>query len=216
MPLAITVRAVLLDMDGTLVDSTAIVERLWLQWAAAHGVDPAAVLEVVHGRQGHESMALLLPGRDPAVNRAENAAMLQAETTQTDGVVAVPGAAALLATLADAPHALVTSADEGLASARMAAAGLGMPQVRVTAEHVSRSKPDPEGFLLAARLLDVDPADCLVLEDSPTGIAAGLAAGMTVIGVGPRATDAGAVAVVPDLTSLHVAVTAAGIRIDLG
>ncbi|QAY58899.1 HAD family hydrolase [Microbacterium protaetiae] len=215
MPQTSTARAVLLDMDGTLVDSTAVVERLWLEWADAHGLDDDRVLSVIHGRQGHESMAILLPERDPAINRAENARMLSAEGVDTDGVVAVPGAAELLAGIVGLPHALVTSADEALAAARMAAAGLRVPEVRVTAEHVSRSKPDPEGFLLGAELLAVDPQDCIVFEDSHAGIAAGLAAGMTVIGVGERAGGAGAQALVADLTQVTIRPVDGGIEVTV-
>ena len=207
--------AVLLDMDGTLVDSNAVVERIWLQWAAEHGVDPDHMLSIIHGRQGHESMAILLPERDPAINRAENDALLDLERAETDGVVAIPGASALLATLEGTPHALVTSADEGLAAVRMSAAGLRMPQVRVTGELVSHSKPHPEGFLRAAELLGVAPVDCVVVEDSVAGIAAGLAAGMTVIGVGPAAAGTGAAVGVPDRTGISVERTADGIRLTI-
>jgi sugar-phosphatase len=215
MPRILTARAVLLDMDGTLVDSTAVVERLWLEWAASHGVDDGAVLDVIHGRQGHESMAILLPDRDPSINAAENAELLKLEAEQTDGVVAIPGAAELLEALGDTPHALVTSADVPLATARMGAAGFDMPIVRVTAEDVSRSKPDPEGFLRAAELLGVEPADCIVFEDSETGIAAALAAGMTVIGVGERAEGQGAAHVVANLTSVRVRPLRNGVELDL-
>ncbi|WEG08004.1 HAD-IA family hydrolase [Microbacterium horticulturae] len=216
MPHTFTARAVLLDMDGTLVDSTAVVERLWLEWAADHGLDDDRVLSVIHGRQGHESMAILLPDRDPAINRAENAQMLSAEGVDTDGVVAVPGASALLEALRGTPHALVTSADERLATARMDAAALRVPDVRVTAEHVTRSKPDPEGFLRGAQLLGVAPRDCLAFEDSQAGIAAALAAGTTVIGVGERAAGHGAAAVVGDLSGVSARAVDGGIEVSVG
>lgn len=196
--------ALLLDMDGTLVDSDAVVERLWTEWALAHGVDPAHTLSIIHGRQGQESMALLLPDRPHEVNLAENRALLAAETAETDGVVAIPGAADLLTALGGLPHALVTSAILPLAQARMDAAGLPIPEVAVTAEDVSRSKPDPEAFLTAARLLGVEPRDCIVVEDSANGIAAGLAAGMRVIGVGRHAAAAGPTWTVPDVSGIHV------------
>jgi sugar-phosphatase len=215
MPRILTARAVLLDMDGTLVDSTSVVERLWLEWAAEHDIDAGAVLDVIHGRQGHESMAILLPDRDPAINQAQNQELLKAESSDTDGVVAVPGAADLLAALADVPHAIVTSADVSLMTARMDAAGLEIPVVRVTAETVGRSKPDPEGFLHAAEKLGVAPADCVVFEDSEAGIAAGLAAGMTVVGVGERAEGQGAIAVIPDLTCVAVRRLRHGVELDL-
>lgn len=208
-------RAALLDMDGTLVDSTAVVERLWLRWSEAHGLDPRRVLEVIHGRQGHQSMAILLPDRDHAINLAENAEMLATETADVEGVVEIPGAAALLVALQDAPHAIVTSADVALMTARMQAAGLTAPAMTVTAESVSASKPDPEGFLLGARMLGIEPADCVVFEDSEAGVQAGLAAGMRVIGVGAHAHAHGATFVVDDLTHVQVRVDQDGIELTL-
>ncbi|MET8721624.1 HAD-IA family hydrolase [Streptomyces misionensis] len=203
-PTVLTARALLLDMDGTLVNSDAVVERIWRRWAARHGLDGDEVLSVVHGRQGHASMAVLLPDRPREENLADNARMLAEETADMDGVVEVPGAAAFLAALRDLPHALVTSADVALSTARMNAAGLPLPEVRITAESVGASKPDPEGFLKGAAELGVAAADCVVFEDSGAGIAAGRAAGMTVVGVGPRAGAHGPDVVVPDLTRVRV------------
>ncbi|GGZ73413.1 HAD-IA family hydrolase [Streptomyces subrutilus] len=201
---ALSAKALLLDMDGTIVNSDAVVERCWRAWALSHGLDPHETLKVVHGRQGYASMAVLLPDRPMEVNLAENAVMLARETADTDGVVPVPGAPAFMAALAELPHALVTSADLPLATARMGAAALPMPAVRITAESVQSSKPHPEGFLKGAAALGVDPADCIVFEDSAAGIAAGLAAGMRVIGVGPRAAAHAPTLHVPDLTTLRV------------
>ncbi|HEY8979063.1 MAG TPA: HAD family hydrolase, partial [Streptomyces sp.] len=121
-PVVMSARALLLDMDGTLVDSDAVVERIWRRWAQDHGLDPDEALKVVHGRQGHASMALLLPDRPVEHNLADNARMLAQETADMDGVVPVPGAPAFLSALAGFPHALVTSADVPLSTARMAAA----------------------------------------------------------------------------------------------
>ncbi|MFD8417364.1 HAD-IA family hydrolase [Streptomyces sp. NPDC059650] len=209
-PVVLTARALLLDMDGTLVNSDAVVERCWREWAVSHGLDPEAALKVVHGRQGYATMAILLPERPMEVNHAENAVMLARETADTEGVVPVGGAAAFMAAIGGLPHALVTSADATLATARMTAAGLPMPEVRVTAECVGASKPDPEGFLKGAAELGVDPADCIVFEDSGAGIAAGHAAGMRVIGIGPRAAEHAPTAHVPDLTAVRVTTTPTG------
>lgn len=200
-------RAVLLDMDGTLVDSTAVVERLWLAWAEPHGLDPATVLEVIHGRQGHQSMAILLPERDHEINLRENVRMLANESADVDGVVEIPGAAALLESLAPLPHAIVTSADVALMNARMGAANLTVPALAITAESVSASKPDPEGFLRAAAELGIAPADCIVFEDSGAGIQAAHAAGMRVIGVGRHAHAHAPEVHVDDLTRIAVAAT---------
>ncbi|MFI1936485.1 HAD-IA family hydrolase [Streptomyces purpureus] len=206
----LTARAFLLDMDGTLVNSDAVVERCWRRWAERNGLDPDEALKVVHGRQGYATMAALLPDRPMELNHADNRVMLAEETADLDGVVPVDGAAAFLAAIAELPHALVTSADEALAQARMGAAGLPIPVTRVTAERVGASKPDPEGFLKGAAELGFAPADCLVFEDSQAGIEAGRAAGMRVVGVGPRAAAFAPDVHVQDLTELRVEPTADG------
>ncbi|MFI6204861.1 HAD family hydrolase [Streptomyces sp. NPDC051041] len=213
----LTARALLLDMDGTLVNSDASVERVWRRWAERHGLDGDEVMKVVHGRQGYASMALLLPDRPMEQNLADNARMLAEETADTEGVVAIPGAREFLASLKGLPHALVTSADVALSTARMAAAGLPMPEVRVTAESVGASKPDPEGFLKGAAELGVAPADCVVFEDSGAGIAAGRSAGMRVVGIGQRATFHRPDAAVRDLTQVRVEAGDDGtIRLHIG
>ncbi|MFE3326777.1 HAD-IA family hydrolase [Streptomyces sp. NPDC059176] len=204
-PSALTARALLLDMDGTLVNSDAVVERVWARWSVEHGLDPHETLKVVHGRQGYATMAALLPDRPMEENHAENRTLLAQETADLDGVVPIAGAPAFMNALSALPHALVTSADEALAQARMKAAGLPMPGVRVTAELVGASKPDPEGFLKGAAELGFAPADCVVFEDSEAGITAARAAGMRVVGVGPRAAAFGPDVHVEDLTRLQVA-----------
>ncbi|MEV7868451.1 HAD-IA family hydrolase [Streptomyces sp. NPDC088124] len=198
------VKALLLDMDGTLVNSDAAVERCWSRWARTHGLDPQEILKVVHGRQGYATMAVLLPDRPMEQNYADNRLMLAEEIADTEGVVPVPGAPEFMAALATLPHALVTSANVPLAEARMTAAGLPMPKIRVTAEDVTASKPDPEGFLLGAATLGVPPEACVAFEDSEAGIAAARAAGMRVVGVGPRAAAMAPDAHVEDLTRLRV------------
>ncbi|MCI3270021.1 HAD family hydrolase [Streptomyces cylindrosporus] len=210
VPTVLTARALLLDMDGTLVNSDAVVERCWRRWSERHGLDADEVMKVVHGRQGYASMALLLPDRPMEQNHADNARMLAEETADVDGVVPIAGAGEFLASLRGLPHALVTSADVPLSTARMAAAGLELPEVRVTAECVGASKPDPEGFLKGAAELGVDPADCVVFEDSAAGIAAGRSAGMRVVGVGPRADFHEPDVVVRDLTQVRVEAGADG------
>lgn len=206
----LTARALLLDMDSTIVNSEAVVERCWRRWADEQGLDADEVLKVVHGRQGWATMAALLPDRPMERNLADNRRMLAQETSDTDGVVPVPGAPAFMAALATLPHALVTSADIPLSDARMGAAALAMPAVRITAESVSASKPDPEGFLKGAAELGYAPEDCLVFEDSEAGIEAGRAAGMRVVGVGDRAAAFAPTVQVRDLTGVRVEALADG------
>jgi HAD superfamily hydrolase (TIGR01509 family) len=172
------VRAVLLDMDGTLVDSDAAVERAWVAWAGEFGVDPAAALAIAHGSPAESTVHRLLAELDTDAVAAAAQRQLDLQYDDLVDVVAAPGAGELLGTLdtLGLPWAVVTSADARLAKARLDAVGIDPPAL-VTSEDVRAGKPDPEGYLLAARRLGVAPAACLVVEDSEPGLAAGRAAG---------------------------------------
>lgn len=180
----LTCRAVLFDMDGTLVDSTAVVEQVWGEFAARYGLDLEEILRTSHGVQAGDTVRRFAPPRSDL--RALTAELGAMERVRTAGIVPLPGAARLLETLPADAVALVTSADRILADIRMRAAGLAMPATVVTAELVTRGKPDPEGYLKAAAGLGVDPADAVVFEDAPAGIAAGVAAGIRTVAVGPN------------------------------
>jgi sugar-phosphatase len=169
-----TFAAVISDLDGVLVDSTAAVSRAWARWGERHGIDGAAIQEANHGRP---SRAVVAEHVAAELVDAEAAWVLEAEVADTDGVVAYPGAADVLALPV---VAIATSCEAPLARVRLAAAGLAPPDVLVTSDQVARGKPAPDPYLLASQRLALDPADCLVIEDAPSGIAAGRAAGMTV------------------------------------
>lgn len=173
--------ALLLDMDGTLVDSSSCVESTWRMWAEKHGVDIDALLRISHGRQNHETIRLIAPHLETP---DEVAFLVRTEEDCHDGIVEVRGARALLDSMGTAARwAIVTSAWRTLAEKRLRLAGLPIPGVLITSDDTSHSKPHPEGYLLAAERLGVAPADCLVVEDAHAGIEAARAAGMPVIGI---------------------------------
>ena len=174
--------ALLFDMDGTLLSSKPSAERIWGAWAARHGLDVAAFLPTIHGVRSVDTIRrLALPGIDA---EHEAAAITQAEITDTEGVHPLGDSARFLAALPRGRWAIVTSAPRGLAVARLAAAGLKLPDLLVTAEDVAHGKPDPTCYRLAAERLGFDVRDCLVFEDAEAGIAAAEAAGAAVMVVG--------------------------------
>jgi sugar-phosphatase len=173
-----TFGALLFDMDGTILNSIAAAERVWTAWAERHGLDVASFLPTIHGVRGIETITrLALPGVDP---HAEAHAILLAEIEDVDGVAAIEGTAAFLASLPADRWAIVTSSPRRLALRRLSAAGLPTPAVLVTAEDVERGKPAPDCFLSAAERLGQRIEDCLVFEDAPAGIQAAEAAGAAV------------------------------------
>ncbi len=184
------ITAVLLDMDGTLVDSDASVERAWRRWCAEYGVDAASALAGVHGHPADATVRRLRPDL-PELAVAE-AAQRQLELQYGDvrDVVAAKGALLLLRTLArqGVPWCVVTSADLRLAGARLSAAGID-PRQLVTVQDVRQGKPDPEGYLLAAAQLGVAPRNALVVEDSAPGLEAGRRSGAVTASLRGLAAD---------------------------
>lgn len=175
------VHAVLLDMDGTLVDSDAAVERAWREWAGEYGVDLDGAAADLHGSPAERTVRRLRPDLSGPAVAAAAARQLALQYVDVSDIAAAPGARELLSAL-ERLHlawAVVTSADAKLARIRLAAAGLAVP-VLITVDDVRAGKPDPEPYLLAARRLAVDPGRCLVVEDAEPGVTAGRAAGAMV------------------------------------
>ena len=182
-----TYAAFLFDMDGTLLDSSAVVNRVWRNWAVKHDIDPATLLAAMHGVRAEDTVRRF--SRPPMDVAVETEWILQAELGDVEGLVPLEGISAFIGRLKAREWAVVTSATRALATVRLRAATLPLPEVFVTAEDVSRGKPDPEGFLIAAQRLGVDIKDCLVFEDSPAGVKAGKAAGAHVAIVGGHVPD---------------------------
>lgn len=171
--------AMLFDMDGTIINSIAAAEQVWAQWAISHGVDVPDFLPKIHGRRAIDTIASLnLAGVDA---EKEAAYITQAEIDQVEGIEEIPGAAAFLMQIPLSKWAVVTSAPRELALTRLNAAGLPIPQVLISAEDVEQGKPKPDCYLLAAKRLGVNCADCLIFEDAEIGIAAALASGGTLV-----------------------------------
>jgi sugar-phosphatase len=172
--------AILFDLDGVLVDSTGSVTRQWRWWAEEHNIDPQKVLEIAHGVRSIEIIRKMAPHLDP---QAEVARLEKREADDQEGVAVMPGAADLLKAIPEGRWCVVTSGTRYLATARLKLANLPTPKVLVCADDVSSGKPDPEPYLMGAKLLGMNPAECLVIEDAPAGIRAAHAGGMKAVGI---------------------------------
>jgi sugar-phosphatase len=205
--LPIPCRALLFDLDGVLVDSTPAVTRVWTAWALKHGFDPGDVIRMAHGRTSLSTIIELLPNGDHA---AEDRDVERREIEDVDGVIPLPGALELLHSLPPHRWAVVTSGTRPLAEVRIRAAGLPLPKHFITASDITRSKPDPEPYLLGAKSVRCAPRECLVIEDAPAGIRSAKSAGSKVIALRTTVSDAelaaaGADWIVQDLRSLILA-----------
>lgn len=198
-------RGFLFDLDGTLVDSLPAVERAWTNWGKRHGIAADEILDFIHGKQAITSLRHFMAGQPEEAIQHEFLLLESREAEDTEGVRALPGAQQLLATLNELqiPWAIVTSGSKPVASARHKAAGLPEPEIFVTAERVSRGKPEPDAYLLGAQLLELDSEECVVVEDAPAGILSGLAAGAHVVAVNAPADAARLDEVTMQLTSLE-------------
>lgn len=186
--LELTAAAALFDMDGTLVDSTAVVEAIWRDFCREHGVDEAELVPWSHGRRTPDTVRHFLPSAPEDDVTAIVDALESRERDTLQGVVEIPGARALLASI-EVPWAVVTSAPRGLAVRRMRAAGLPEPRVLVPADEIDHGKPHPAGYVRAAELLGVPPTDCVAFEDAEPGVRSALDAGAQVVVVGGLDTE---------------------------
>jgi sugar-phosphatase len=214
---SITAAALLLDLDGTLVDTTAAVEASWRAMATRLQVPWENFLPYLHGIPAEQVLASVVPTLSGSDRARLTAEILAGQADPQPPVTALPGAMALTERLIDLSWAIVTSGDHRLATASLEKAGLPVPKVLITADDVAVGKPNPEPFLRAAELLHVHPRSCAVIEDSPAGIASARAAGATVIAVTtthPR-HELAADWVVSDLAAVAVGRAAGGLVLTL-
>jgi sugar-phosphatase len=208
-------QAILFDLDGVLVDSTAAVERVWRKWAIEHDLNADYVVKHAHGRRSIETIRLVIPGLDA---ERENEIVEGMEIEDKDGVVAIAGARELLLNLPTERFTIVTSATRALAEARLEFAGLPVPKRFISADDVVNGKPSPEPYLKGAELLGFPAGDCIVFEDTPAGVQAGLSAGMKVIAVKstyPAETLIAADAIVSTLAEVARGHTNEGLQIQI-
>ncbi|UNU86798.1 HAD-IA family hydrolase [Aeromonas dhakensis] len=211
--LTLRARALLLDMDGTLVHSTGEVEAVWRLWCRRHRLDPEPVLAMCHGVRSREVIRTLAPQLDLA---QEVALLDDLEIHHTGQAEVLAGARTLLASMPVERWALVTSASQRVARHRLRSAGLPLPSLLVGAEDVEHGKPDPDPYLLAAERLGLAAADCLVFEDAPAGISSALRAGCRVVQVGGRQRlSPGISALIQDWRQVSMVVEAEGLQLTL-
>jgi len=202
-------RTCLFDLDGVLIDSSASAARHWGTFAAEYGLDLGALIARIPGRRAIDSVREFIPTAPEAEIVAAAAAQERAALSDHDGVIALPGARALLNALGTTGWAVVTSSPRELATVRLQIAGLRRPPVLIAAEDVGAGKPDPEPYLAAAAQLGADPNACTVFEDAPAGILAARAAGMRIIALTTSHPASelphGAELTVPSLASVTIA-----------
>lgn len=208
----LTCYAILFDLDGVLIDSSSCITRHWQEWANQHDLDIHQIMHIAHGMRTIETIRAVAPDLDA---EEETRRFTAHEIADTQGVVAIAGAAETLAALPTQAWALVTSGSRELVMARLARTGLPVPGVLVSGDDVRQGKPSPEPYLAAARKLGLTAARCIVIEDAPAGVESGKKAGMRVVGIAathPREAllERGADVVVEALTNLRIRVTNAG------
>jgi len=179
-PVRVLAKGILFDMDGVLISSIDSVVRAWKRWAKLYDLPNAETFEVPHGMRARDLIGTLRPDVDlqQAVQVIQDL-----ELADMADLRVLPGVKALLEGLPQERWAIVTSSSRPLLLARLKAAGLPLPDRIISGDMVERGKPDPEPYRRGAKLLGFGPEECLVVEDAPSGVGAGKAAGCRVLGV---------------------------------
>lgn len=189
----------LFDNDGVLVDSMGTVDGSWGVWSKTYSPGFQISYEH-HGRRASEIVASLI-GEELFEEALAEINRLELELTHL--TTAMPGAKELLESLESGTWTVVTSAGRDLGTSRLKVAGLPVPNELVCADDVSSGKPNPEPYLMGAKKLSLDISECIVFEDAPSGVAAGVAAGASaVIGIGEEVLDSKADVVISSLEGI--------------
>ena len=211
--ICVETKGLLFDMDGVLISSIGSVVRCWRRWAVIYGIPNAETYEVPHGMRAIEIVKSLRPDIDPEEGLR---VIEEMEIEDTEGLKVLPGVKRLLESLPPERWAIVTSATRRLMLGRLKVAGLPVPERIISADEVERGKPDPEPYERGAALLGCRPEECVVVEDAPSGVGAGIAAGCRVLGVlGTHSLEEleGADWVVESLEGLEVTASSRGLEL---
>jgi HAD hydrolase, family IA, variant 3 len=215
--LNIRAKALLFDLDDTLVRSTPSIESAWKRFSRRHQLPFEAVRELLPGRRGSDIVSTFFPAMPHGQIVRELALVRKDELESAHTVEPVNGAAGFLADLTGRQWAVVTAAPKTIMMARLNGAGLPAPEIAVCAEDVSIGKPSPEGFLTAARRLGANPSDCLGFEDSSVGFAALETCGTRIIEVFSAAGRqcSSAIAAISDYSRLSVRSGGSWVEIEI-
>ncbi len=208
-------QAILFDLDGVLIDAELIYQRHWKNWAKRHRVSFEKIVTIHHGKPAIRTMEIVAPHMDAMTESRRFNEGLEADTDK-EGKVAYPGVNEALRRLPADRWAIATSAPGKIARSRLEHLGLPVPPVLVTPDDVQQGKPAPDPYLKAAAGIGFDATDCVVIEDSPKGIDAALAAGAQALALATT-QDVGALqkadAICPQFSDLEFARNDSGIRI---
>lgn len=210
-----TAKGLLFDMDGVLISSIASATRCWKRWAKLYKVPNADKFVLPHGRPARDIVIMLRPDIDPD----EGLRVIEdMEIEDVGDIEVLPGVRELLASLPPERWTVVTSCTRRLLEARLKAAGLPEPPKLVSADDISKGKPDPEPYIKGAEALGLKPEDCIVVEDAVSGVQAGIAAGCRVLAVlssTPRAELKAATWIARSLAVVKVTSDADGLNVNI-
>ena len=176
-------QGILFDSDGVLISSIASVNRCWRRWTKHYGVAGWETFTIPHGVRAVDVMRTLRPDFADA-DVAEGLRLIEdMEIADTADLKVLPGVRELLGSLPPERWSIVTSATRRLLLGRLKAAELPVPARVIAGDDVVNGKPHPEPYMTGARLLGFTPAECIVVEDAPSGVGSGVAAGSRVLGV---------------------------------